>query len=63
MELHTEAPNIGGIENGKDVDIVASLFPNISATGEPTNQIESHGHNLVRQNIETQNTEQVLFTF
>lgn len=63
MELHTEAPNFVGIDNGTDVGIVASLFPNIPATGEPTNQIESHGqqgHNLVRQNSETHNTKRVL---
>jgi hypothetical protein len=43
MELHTEAPNFVRIDNGTDVGVVASLFPNITATCEPTNQIESHG--------------------
>ena len=64
MELHTEAPNFVGIDNGTDVGVVASLFLNtcITATGEPTNQIESHdqGHNLVQQNIETHNMNRVL---
>jgi hypothetical protein len=50
------------IDNGTDVGVVASLFPNITATGESANQIEAHdqGHNLVRQNIETHNTKRVL---
>jgi hypothetical protein len=43
MELHTEAPNFVRIDNGTDVGVVSSLFLNITATGEPTNQIESHG--------------------
>ena len=43
MELHTEAPNFVRIDNGTDVGVAASLFPNITATCEPTNQIESHG--------------------
>jgi len=43
MELQTEAPNVVDIHNGTYVGVAfSSLFRNITATGEPTNQIESH---------------------